>query len=433
MRLLIRLTAILALTSCSAAFVRPTPDLDLQRVLDALQASKNLEKRSVETWQYAAAIVNAVQVDVGTPAQSFTCLIDTGSTVAFIISKNCSDSFCGIESYDEQQSSTFKKLDEPMLRLNYADGTMISGDVVQDVLTLDNTTVSPFTFLNVQTYSKPQRVEGYPGMLGMGLPVASNASLPSELTKYNAARQMMDSGVNQFALLPAPTIGDPGQLSLGQIATSRYNDSLKWMPVTSRPDLPETFWTVTLTGGAVGTKKKLPSDATTVILDTGSTFTTLPRSIVREIGESLGGKELQVENNREIPLAYIFKCNDAKILPDIAFEMSGQIISIPATAYLHPLQGSECVLGVLAPSPSDEAAIKHERVGLMGMNLIRAFYSVWNWETRQVGFANLEVTYRTIVEIPADSSSTKSLSTSGPLAWKFIFAMLGVVMASSLF
>ncbi|KAJ3189148.1 Type I transmembrane sorting receptor [Gaertneriomyces sp. JEL0708] len=431
MRLLTRLTAILALTSCSAAFVRPTPDIDLQRVLDALRSSKNLEKRSVETWQYAGAIVNSVQVDVGTPAQSFTCLIDTGSTVAFIISKKCSDSFCGLESYDEQQSSTFKKLDEPILRLNYGDGTTVAGDVVQDVLTLDNTTISPFTFLNVQQYSRPPGVEGYPGMLGMGLPVASNALLPPEQTKYNAARQMMDSGVNQFALLPAQ-IGAPGQLSLGQFATSRYNDSLKWMPVTSRPDLPETLWTTTLTGGAVGTKKKLPSDATTVILDTGSTFTTLPRSIVREIGEYLGGKELK-ENNREIPLAYTFKCSDTNILPDIAFELSGQIISIPATAYLHPVQGSECLLGVLAPSSSDEAAIKDQRFGLMGMNLLRAFYSVWNWETRQVGFANLEVTSRTIVEIPADSSSTKSLSTSGPLAWKIIFAMVGGVIASSSF
>jgi hypothetical protein len=101
---------------------------------------------------------------LGTPAQCFSVLVDTGSYDLWIRNKNCSQCSQGNRLFDIEKSSSLKNLNQSHT-IRYGTG-YAGGDYVRDTLSIGkNFTAHNFSFLLV---NKEQVNSGIDGILGVG-------------------------------------------------------------------------------------------------------------------------------------------------------------------------------------------------------------------------------------------------------------------------
>ena len=80
-------------------------------------------------------------IQIGSPAQEFTVVFDTGSANLWIPSAKCSDKACKIHSrYDSSKSDTYNK-DDRALEIAYGTGSM-KGKLSKDTITMGGKTAT---------------------------------------------------------------------------------------------------------------------------------------------------------------------------------------------------------------------------------------------------------------------------------------------------
>lgn len=91
-----------------------------------------------------------LNLTLGSPAQNFTLVLDTGSSDLWVPAANGSNYEYG--SYKSSSSSTYKSLNLPY-NATYADGTTALGDYATDTLGIGGATVKDFQFIVVNESS----------------------------------------------------------------------------------------------------------------------------------------------------------------------------------------------------------------------------------------------------------------------------------------
>jgi len=148
-----------------------------------------------------------VDVQVGTPAQTFTVVPDTGSSNLWIYSSSCYAIPCWYhDTYNSAKSSTFQKNGEAF-GITYGSGS-ISGTVSNDVAVLGETTVSNFGFGEVTSVSGLSfYASDMSGILGLAYGTISVDKLPtfidaSPLTDKSFAFYLHSNPDKSFMTLP---------------------------------------------------------------------------------------------------------------------------------------------------------------------------------------------------------------------------------------
>jgi len=300
-------------------------------------------------------------VDIGTPAQTFKVIFDTGSSNLWVPSSQCKSIACILHKRSDHTKSTSYTVNGTQFEIQYGSGSMAgfwSYDAVNiGGLTANNAVVGEATKLNGLSFS----VSKFDGILGMGWPAISVDNVTPIFMELWNQGSVQD---NSFAFYLTPKAGQAGStLILGGVDESLADGPFKYY------DIAMEAWWVLKSGGVDfnGTHFDLDN----VIVDTGTSVLVGPTALVKKI-------------TANIPLAP--DCADIPSYPDITFTLGGDAYVLSASDYIlevTALGETQCVLGIQGldlPSQLGEAFI-------LGDTFIHRYYSHFDMGKKQIGFA----------------------------------------------
>lgn len=361
----------------------------------------------------------SITLSIGTPAQSITVLVDTGSSDLWVTgsdnplcAKNGFDSFTETSTtidcseygtFDVDSSSTYSK-NNTNFAISYADGSYASGFWGQDVLTLQDLDVSGLSFA-VANYTNSTV-----GVLGIGLAglevTYSGASLVSSTYKAyqydNFPMVLKNSGAinaNAYSLYLNSSDSETGSVLFGGVDHNKYSGTLYTVPLvntlkSSGFSSPVQF-DITLQGLGVTSGSGKATITTTkipVLLDSGTTLTYLPTAMVKLL-------TAQLDATYSARLGYYtMNCPSNSDDTTIVFDFGGFHINADLSSFIIQSSGSVCVLGIIPQS--DTRAI-------LGDSFLHNAYIVYDLDNLEISLGQAK--YDTTSEdIEAISDSVPS-------------------------
>ena len=315
-------------------------------------------------------------VSVGTPAQNFSVLFDTGSFQFWVKSKACTSSpaCTGQARFDSGASSTFESLDKPATPIAYVDGTTVNGVLGKDTVNVAGIAVSNFTFQLATSTNDKANIDGI-----MGLSFSPPSADPTFWTAAINSKKTNSSVISYYIDSTEKT----GGITFGGIDTSRYSGSLAYETIQTETTGSNIFWQLKMNSVKVnGNNIGVPSN-TMAIMDTGSSLAIFSASFGKSINQELGLTSLGSG-------LYGMRCQDGTI-PSGRKVLSmtfGKIeLRFTAREYLFlvsDVSGTYCVSGIAGMLPDSTGSVSPVIIGNV---LLRRYYTVFDYESKRIGFA----------------------------------------------
>lgn len=307
------------------------------------------------------------EISIGTPAQSFKVVLDTGSSNLWVPSRECGSIACYLHSkYDSSASSSYKA-NGSSFAIQYGSGSL-SGFVSQDTVSIGNLKIAKQDFAEATEEPGLAFAFGrFDGILGLGYDTISvNKVVPPF---YNMINQgLIDNGVFAFYLGYSDD-GTDSEAVFGGVNKDHYEGKITTIPLRRK-----AYWEVDLDSIALG-DDVAELDNTGVILDTGTSLIALPSNLAEMLNTQIGAKK---GYNGQ----YSIDCSKKSSLPDVTFTLSGHNFSLPASDYILEVSGS-CIstfMGMDFPEPTGPLAI-------LGDAFLRRYYSIYDLDKNTVGLA----------------------------------------------
>jgi cathepsin D len=318
------------------------------------------------------------EVSIGSPAQKFLVVYDTGSSNLWVPSKGCTNCQTRPHKYDSSASSTYVKNGESFA-LAYGTGSC-NGFLSNDNVQLGGLTISNFTFGEVTTEAVDVFGKApFDGILGMGVPAAAVDHVPMPMQAF-LDQKKIDHNVFAFYLASGAKAGSV--LNLGGTDSSLHTGDFSYVPLAkAKAVLP--YWVVSASDikiNGVSSKSCNWLTGCYMVVDTGTSIfagpTTAMAGLIKQIGT------VQPD------------CSNVSSLPTVTINMGGKDFDLGPDFYVMRLK-------------DDKTGKEQCQLGLQGMNaglplwilgdpFLRKYYTVWDGEQQRVGFA------------PAKQSSGKS-------------------------
>ena len=308
-------------------------------------------------------------VKIGTPAQTFRVIYDTGSSNLWVPKQGCQH--CGSkwlgqkDKFEPLSSSTFVE-DGSDFNIQYGSGP-VSGKFGQDdvILAEDIKVVDQKLGLidDAGGLGIAYLMGKFDGILGLGFDTISISGVKTPL--QNAFEQgTIENNVFAFFL------GDneDGELTIGGVDESRYVGDFHKVDL-----LEATYWEIKLDAVKVGDNEVAAE--TTAIVDSGTSFITGPRREVTKLAKSVGAKKM-------ITGQYTVDCDSLQSMPDVTFQIDGKDYTFEGKDVVLASGGS-CILAVMALD------IPTGPKWILGDVFMRKRYTMFDMENKQVGFAEL--------------------------------------------
>ncbi|ERS99734.1 hypothetical protein HMPREF1624_03098 [Sporothrix schenckii ATCC 58251] len=247
---------------------------------------------------------------IGTPQQTLTLQLDTGSSDIWVPSSSASvcasSEGCSLGSFNSDDSSTFVVVGKDEFSISYVDGSHSDGSYFTDVFTIGGSTVTNMTM------GLGQSTDINFGLVGIGYKtdeaiVSTTQSLSSAYN--NLPLVMVQEGViktNAYSLWLNDLEASTGNLLFGGIDTDKYKGDLTKINVYKDPNT-NTFTSFIVALTSVNAVSTSGDDALTstafpvpVVLDSGTTLSYVPQDMAEEIW-----KEVGAEYDAEVQLAVI--------------------------------------------------------------------------------------------------------------------------------
>jgi len=351
-----------------------------RRTLKSLNASRqNIAKR----WEGSnphEKITNYMdaqyfgEIDIGTPAQTFKVIFDTGSSNLWIPSKKCG--FLNIackthNKYDNTKSSTYKS-DGASFKIRYGSGAM-EGFVSQDKVCVAETCVENQKFAEATKEPGIAFIAAkFDGILGMGFNTISVNKLPTVFDNM-VEQKLVDQAVFSFWLNRNPEDSNGGQLVLGGVDESLYTGEINYLPVSKK-----AYWQVSMDGMTVGGDSNMAcKGGCEVVMDTGTSLIVGPKEQVNAINKAIGAKIIPVTGEG------IVDCAKIPDMPTIEFQLGGKKYALTGEDYiLKVTQGpvTQCLSGFAGMNTPNGLMI-------LGDVFLGKYYSVYDVANSQVGLA----------------------------------------------
>lgn len=306
------------------------------------------------------------EISLGTPAQKFEVIFDTGSSDLWVASTQC-DSSCGRHAeYDSTASSTYAA-NGTEFKIMYGSGP-VAGFQSVDVLDMGGLKVQNQMFAEVTDASglgAAYKLGKFDGILGMAFPVLSVNGVPTAFENL-VDQKLVDTA--EFAFYLGNSRSDRGELLLGGTDPAHYTGEITWVNLLSA-----TYWEITLSGMSVGGTQYISGGAKAIV-DSGTSLLTGPSDSVKAIAAQIGAKEI-------IEGEYMVAC-DYEGLPNFDFVIDGKTYTLTAEEYLIP-DGDLCLLGMIGldiPRPNGP-------LWILGDVFMRKYYTVFDTANERVGFA----------------------------------------------
>ncbi|NXK24323.1 PEPA protein, partial [Arenaria interpres] len=304
-------------------------------------------------------------ISIGTPAQEFTVVFDTGSSNLWVPSIYCSSPACKNHNrFNPAESSTFISTNES-LYIAYGTGSM-SGVLGYDTVTVANIEVLNQIFGLAETepgaffYYTP-----FDGILGLAFPsIASSGATPvfDNMMMQNLVAEDLFS-------VYLSREGQSGSFVLfGAIDPFYTTNGISWIPLSA-----ETYWQITMNSVSIGGEAIACAFGCQAIVDTGTSLLAVPQRALSAILSLLGAT-----SSGQI------SCNAARRLPSIIFHINGKAFPVPPSAYVIESNGY-CTLGFQGMDVPTESG----ELWILGDVFIREYYVIFNRATNMVGLSRL--------------------------------------------
>ncbi|KAK4238952.1 aspartic peptidase domain-containing protein [Achaetomium macrosporum] len=226
-----------------------------------------------------------INATIGTPGTSVRLHLDTGSSDLWVntpSSQLCTGSgqpcrFAG--TYAANSSSTYEYIGS-YFNITYVDGTGASGDYVSDTITIGGRKLDRLQFGIGYSSTNTQ------GILGIGYPANEVQVNRAGLSPYkNLPAQMVADGLiksTAYSIWLNDLDANTGNILFGGVDSEKYTPPLLSIPIEAESGVYAEFM-ITLTDLTLGTTTLASNLALAVLLDTGSSLTYLPDSLVQKI------------------------------------------------------------------------------------------------------------------------------------------------------
>ncbi|CAI4035051.1 hypothetical protein SMKI_12G1890 [Saccharomyces mikatae IFO 1815] len=305
-------------------------------------------------------------------------------------------------TFTTSDSSTFRS-NNTYFSISYGDGTFASGTFGTDVLDLSDLNVTGLSFAVANETNSTM------GVLGIGLPElevtysGSTASRGRRPFKYdNFPIVLKNSGAiktNAYSLYLNDSDAEHGTILFGAVDHSKYTGTLYTIPIVNTLSAsgfssPIQF-DVTINGIGVSDSKNGEKTLTTTkipaLLDSGTTLTYLPETVVALIADEIGAQY-------SYRLGYYVLDCPSDDSTQIVFDFGGFHINASLSSFILST-GSTCLLGIIPTSDNTGT--------ILGDSFLTNAYVVYDLDNLEISMAQAQ--YNTTTEnIEVISSSIPS-------------------------
>ncbi|RYP75186.1 hypothetical protein DL771_002511 [Monosporascus sp. 5C6A] len=378
------------------------------------------------------------EVSVGTPPQTVSLILDTGSSDVWVLDSNanlCTSSRMQeengggcIATFNPSESSTYTALSDTPFQIAYLDGSGANGTYFQDHINIGGTEIQSLQM----GLAEESTINS--GLLGIGYSanVATRDQYPNIIDTLEAQGLVT---IKAYSLWLNAYSADMGTILFGGVDTEKFVDELIAVPVLpdSQTGIYHSF-TVTLSSLILnytdGSTETIIQQPVPVILDSGTTLTYLPPRMTYNIYSALGA----VDDTSYTGLVYVdceYLRNESGLTFDFQFGgRGGPLVRVPVNEvvldnvreYIElglpippgmPFADDVCSLGI---HPGDQG------IYLLGDTFLRSAYVVYDLEHHEVAIAQaninssrsnvLEITREGIPEVSGVASQVTAEQTA---------------------
>ncbi|KZT05507.1 endopeptidase [Laetiporus sulphureus 93-53] len=307
------------------------------------------------------------EIELGTPAQSFKVILDTGSSNLWVPSTKCTSIACFLHAKYDSSSSGSYKANGSDFSIQYGSGSM-EGFVSQDTLTIGDIAIKHQDFAEATKEPGLAFAFGkFDGILGLAYDTISvNHITPPFYNMIN--EKLISESVFSFRL--GSSEEDGGEAVFGGVDETAYTGSIDYVPVRRK-----AYWEVELEKIALG-DDELVLENTGAAIDTGTSLIALPTDMAEMLNTQIGATKSW--NGQ-----YTVDCSKVPDLPDLTFTFNGNS---------YPLKGTDYILEVSGTCMSAFTGMDIQMPGggslwIVGDVFLRRYYTVYDLGRNAVGFA----------------------------------------------
>lgn len=304
------------------------------------------------------------KIAIGTPAQDFTVIFDTGSSNLWVPSSNCWAVNCWTHAtYHASKSSTYVK-NGAKLDIQYGSGG-VSGYLSEDSVSLAGVPIKGVTFGEMTKFEGVSWVASkFDGILGMAWKAISAEGLEPVFESMFNQGLIEDNSFSFYLTKEANAKGS--KLILGGVDSQYYSGSFDYVSLSS-----ESYWMIPLDGVKLDGVEQKNSQGNAIV-DSGTSLLVGDSKVVSPILQKIG----------TVPS----DCKGIENLPDLAFTLGGKDYVLTYEQYvlqITQLGQTECLLGIQGM----DFPAQLEGAWIMGDVFMRKYYTHFDYGKSRVGFA----------------------------------------------
>uniref|UniRef100_A0A4X2KH32 Peptidase A1 domain-containing protein n=1 Tax=Vombatus ursinus TaxID=29139 RepID=A0A4X2KH32_VOMUR len=307
------------------------------------------------------------EISIGTPAQNFLVLFDTGSSNLWVNSIYCQSEACTTHPQFNPTKSSSYSSDGQTFSIQYGTGSL-TGVFGYDTIQGISITNQEFGLSETEPGSSFVYAN-FDGILGLAYPAISAGEATTVMQGF-LQENLLNEPVFAFYLSGDENSDNGGELTFGGVDSSLYTGDISWAPVSE-----EAYWQIAINGYSTG----WCSDGCQAIVDTGTSLLTAPQSIFSELMQYIGAEE--DENG-----AYLVSCSNIDSLPTLTFNINDVNFPLPPSAYVLQADSTYCEVGIMATYLTSQSG---QPFWILGDVFLRNYYSVFDLGNNRVGFASL--------------------------------------------
>jgi len=302
--------------------------------------------------------------NIGTPAQTFNVIYDTGSSNLWVPGTKCGFLAClGKTIYHSERSSSYVA-NGTEFRIEYGSGP-VAGVTSQDTAYMAGFPIPRQLFAEIDDVSGlgvAYKAGKFDGILGLAW---DSISVNGMKTPFHG---LVDLGVLDQDLF-AFYLGDnmDGELTIGGMDQKHYNGIVLYTKLNS-----ETYWRIPMDGMTVNGDSVTSQDS--AVIDSGTSLIAGPKTEVKALARKVGATTFA---NGE----YKIDCDNSGDFPDIVYRFSGVDYTLTKADYTIDGGGGVCLFGFVGLDLPGNVG------WIVGDVFMRKYYTVFDWGNESVGFA----------------------------------------------
>lgn len=356
-----------------AEYMEENPTNEKVVDVDSVSTLKAISDPSIKTATGTISDVGTdityfMNISIGTPARTFSMVIDTGSYYTWVYGANCSSTACTEhEQYSLNDSSSGVLMEGTTFGIEYTTSS-ISGTVVNELVSMAgfktrfdigvaNTAGSTFADYPVD------------GLMGLSASDIDEDGFPGILTTLRD-QGLISKRVLGVSLAQSDISDDEGSITFGGVDSSKYKGDIIYTSTLN----DSLLWNIPV-GGCSLNGNKIDFGYRYATVDTGTTLLVMSSDDALKFHSYIKGSQTDGSS-------YAIPCNTTD---KFELEFGGQTWPIGTDAYI----GSPISKGSsMCASNIQGISLQNSSNWVLGDVFLKTVYSVFNMDDHTVGFAN---------------------------------------------